>query len=204
MPPARDALASLQSLVDALQAATRVGASFVFGFLGGGDALGASANVFLGVAEAPLLIRSFLSKLTRAGLFILITAGFATVAGSVMAVYVFYLKKLQGDILGHIIIASMIPVPAAILMAQVMVPEEKGVVPAPASAAQGFKYESSTDIFVRGVTDGLGLYLKIIGGLTALATDRRKDIIDRAPRALICGTLATLMTGAVIGLIWDG
>jgi len=369
-PPARDALASLQVAVDALQAATRVGTSFVFGYLGGGDApfavsngnamfnfafqalpfviffsglsallwhwrilkilvsafafllekglrvggavaLGASANVFLGVTEAPLLIRPFLSKLTRAELFIIITAGFATVAGSVMAVYVFYLKKLQGDILGHIIIASIISVPAAILMAQVMAPEEKGVAPTPASAAEEFKYASSMDAFVRGVTDGLGLYLNIIasliaftafaalvnimlsaapdvmgapltlerllgwafaplmwlagvpwkdaaaagefmglktainelvayvrlsevapgtfdqrtililvyslcgfanfsslgiviGGLTALAPDRRQDVIELAPRALISGTLATLMTGAVIGLIWVG
>lgn len=370
VPPAREALASLQVAVDALQAATRVGTSFVFGYLGGADApfavtngsamfnfafqalpfliffsglsallwhwrvlkvlvsafafllekglrvggavaLGASANVFLGVTEAPLLIRPFLAKLTRAELFIIITAGFATVAGSVMAIYVFYLQRIQGDILGHIIIASIISVPAAILMAQVMVPEDKGVMPTAASAAQSFKYASSMDAFVRGVTDGLGLYLNIIasliaftafaalvnimltaapdvmgealtlerilgwmfaplmwlagvpwsdaqaageymglktainelvayvrlsevepgtfdertlliliyslcgfanfsslgiviGGLTALSPERRQDVIELAPRALVSGTLATLMTGAVIGLIWVG
>lgn len=369
-PPARDALASLQVAVDALQAATKVGTSFVFGYLGGADApfavtngpamfnfafqalpfviffsglsallwhwkilkvmvsafafllekglrvggavaLGASANVFLGVTEAPLLIRPFLSRLTRSELFIIITAGFATVAGSVMAVYVFYLTRIEADILGHIIIASLISVPAAILMAQVMAPEDKGVTPTPASAAESFRYDSSMDAFVRGVTDGLGLYLNIIasliaftaaaalvnillsaapdvmgapltlerlfgwmfaplmwlagvpwsdaaaageymgiktavnelvayvrlsevapgtfdqrtililvyslcgfanfsslgiviGGLTALAPDRRQDVIELAPRALISGTLATLMTGSVIGLIWVG
>ncbi|NWG71054.1 MAG: nucleoside:proton symporter [Parvularculaceae bacterium] len=369
-PPAREALGSLQVVVDALVAATREGTRFVFGFLGGGDApfeianqsamfsfafgalplviffsglsavlwhwgvlkmlvkgmafllekglrvggavsLASAANVFLGQTEAPLLIRPFLSKLTRAELFVVITVGFATVAGSVMAVYAAILNEIDPSILGHIIIASIISVPAAILMGQVMMPEDRGATPTPANAADAFGYNSSMDAFMRGVTDGLGLYLNIIasliaftafvalvniilanfpdvaggpitlermfgvvfaplmwlagvpwseafdagalmgvktavnelvayvkmsqvpegtfsertvliivyslcgfanfsslgivvGGLTALAPDRRNDVIALAPRALISGTLATLMTGAVIGLVWNG
>lgn len=370
LPPARDALGSLQVVVRALQEATRAGTSFVFGFLGGGEApfevvnegamfsfafgalplviffsglsallwhwgvlkifvrglafalekifrvggavaLSSAANTFLGQTESPLLIRPFLSKVTRPELLIIITGGFATVAGSVMAVYATILANIDPSILGHIIVASIISVPAAILMAQVMMPEEKGVTPTPASAADDFGYASSMDAFMRGVTDGLGLYLNIIasliaftafaalinimlgaapdvagapltlerilgtvfaplmwlagvpwseafdagalmgvktavnelvayvelskvadgtfserslliliyalcgfanfaslgiviGGLTALAPDRRQDVIALAPRALVAGTLATLMTGAVIGLIWVG
>ena len=226
VPPAQQALGSLQVVVDALVAATRAGTSFVFGYLGGAEApfdvknnaamfnfafgalplviffsglsallwhwgvlklfvkgmafllervfrvggavaLSSAANTFLGQTEAPLLIRPFLSKVTRAELFIIITGGFATVAGSVMAVYATILAEVDPSILGHIIVASIISVPAAILMAQVMMPEEKGATPTPASAADDFKYASSMDAFVRGVTDGLGLYLNIIASLIA-------------------------------------
>ncbi|HXI87044.1 MAG TPA: nucleoside transporter C-terminal domain-containing protein, partial [Parvularculaceae bacterium] len=269
------------------------------------------ANTFLGQTEAPLLIRAYLSKVTRAELLIIITGGFATVAGSVMAVYATILNNVEPSILGHIIVASIISVPAAITIGQVMMPEEKGVKPTPAEAADDFGYASSMDAFMRGVTDGLGLYLNIIasliaftafaalinimlsaapdvagapltlqrilgagfaplmwlagvpwkeafdagslmgvktavnelvayvelarlpagtfdersflitvyslcgfanfsslgiviGGLSALAPDRRQDVIELAPRALVAGTLATLMTGAVLGLIWVG
>ncbi|PQA85950.1 NupC/NupG family nucleoside CNT transporter [Hyphococcus luteus] len=369
-PWARQGLQSLQVVVEVLQAATREGTTFVFGYLGGGEApfevvnegamfsfafgalplviffsglsavmwhwgvlklfvrgfafllekvfrvggavaLSSAANTFLGQTEAPLLIRPYLSKISRPEMLIVITGGFATVAGSVMAVFATILSNVDPSILGHIIVASIISVPAAILMAQVMMPEEKGVTPTPVEAADDFGYGGTMDAFMRGVTDGLGLYLNIIasliafiaavalinmmlaagpdvagapltlerilgymfapfmwlagvpwseaeaagefmglktalnefvaylrlaevepgtfsersilivvyslcgfanfsslgiviGGLTALAPDRRKDVIDLAPRALIAGTLATLMTGAVIGLIWVG
>ncbi|WP_425408467.1 NupC/NupG family nucleoside CNT transporter [Hyphococcus sp.] len=370
LPPAREALKSLRAVVEALQAATQVGTSFVFGYLGGAEppfeitnqsamfnfafgalplviffsglsallwhwgvlkffvrgfafalekifrvggavALSAAANTFLGQTEAPLMIRPYLERVSRSELFVIITGGFATVAGSVMAIYAIILQNIDPSILGHIIVASIISVPAAILMAQVMIPEEKNVVPTSADAADDFSYASSMDAFVRGVTDGLGLYLNIIaaliaftafaalidimlsaapdvagapltlerilgvifmplmwlagvpwseafsagslmgvktavnelvaysrlsavpdgtfsprsfliiiyslcgfanfaslgiviGGLTVLAPGRRQDVIALAPRALVAGTLATLMTGAVIGLIWIG
>ena len=279
--------------------------------VGGAVALSSAANTFLGQTEAPLLIKPYLSKVSRSELFIIITGGFATVAGSVMAIYAIVLQDIDPSVLGHIIVASIISVPAAILMAQVMMPEEKGVTPTASSAADDFKYSSSMDAFSRGVTDGLYLYLNIIafliaftalaalanimlaqlpdiagapvtlerilgvifaplmwlagvpwdeafragslmglktalnefiaylelskmpagafsdrsflivlyslcgfaniaslgivaGGFTAICPERRQDVVALAPRALIAGTLATLMTGAVIGLIWVG
>lgn len=370
LPPAREALKSLRSVVTALQEATTAGTTMVFGYLGGGDvpfeivndgamftfafgalplviffsglsallwhwgilklfvrglafflqrifrvggavALSSAANTFLGQTEAPLLIKPYLSKVSRSELFIIITGGFATVAGSVMAIYAIVLQDIDPSVLGHIIVASIISVPAAILMAQVMIPEEKDVTPTSSSAADDFKYDSWMDAFSRGVTDGLYLYLNIIafliaftalaalinillglfpdvagapltlerilgvmfaplmwlagvpleeayqagslmglktalnefiaylelskvpaetfsdrsfliviyslcgfaniaslgivaGGFTALCPERRQDVVELAPRALIAGTLATLMTGAVIGLIWVG
>lgn len=370
LPPARNALQSLKAVVEALQAATTVGTSFVFGYLGGAEApfeitnqgamfnfafgalplviffsglsallwhwgvlkvfvrgfaivlerifrvggavaLSSAANTFLGQTEAPLMIRPYLDKVSRSELFIIITGGFATVAGSVMALYAIILNNIDPSVLGHIIVASLISVPAAILMAQIMIPAEKSETPTPADAADDFSYASSMDAFMRGVTDGLGLYLNIIaaliaftafaalinimlgvapdvmgapltlermlgwvfaplmwmagvpwseafdagtlmgvktavneivayvaladvepgvfsertyliiiyslcgfanfaslgiviGGLTVLAPNRRQDVINLAPRALVAGTLATLMTGAVIGLIWVG
>ena len=224
--PARAALGSLRTVVEALQAATTVGTRFVFGYLGGADApfevvnegamfnfafgalplviffsglsallwhwrvlkifvhamafllrrvfriggavaLASAANTFLGQTEAPLLIRPFLNKVTRPELFIIIVGGFATVAGSVMALYATILADIDPSVLGHIIVASIISVPAAILMAQVMMPEDKGVEPTPAAAADDFSYASSMDAFMRGVTDGLGLYLNIIASLIA-------------------------------------
>lgn len=369
-PPAREGLQSLKAVVETLQAATQVGTSFVFGYLGGAAppfevtnesamfnfafgalplviffsglsallwhwgilkifvrgfafflerifrvggavALSSAANTFLGQTEAPLMVRPYLERVSKSELFIIITGGFATVAGSVMAVYAIVLTEIDPSILGHIIVASIISVPAAILMAQVMIPADKSETPTPADAADDFGYASSMDAFVRGVSDGLSLYLNIIaaliaftafaalinimldaapdvagaplslerilglvfmpfmwlagvpwdeafdagslmgvktavnelvayvrlseipegtfsdrtlliivyslcgfanfaslgiviGGLTVLAPARRQDVIALAPRALVAGTLATLMTGAVIGLIWNG
>ncbi|MEO1136599.1 MAG: nucleoside transporter C-terminal domain-containing protein, partial [Pseudomonadota bacterium] len=135
--------------------------------IGGAVALSAAANTFLGQTEAPLLIRAFLSRISRSELFIVITGGFATVAGSVMVLYATLLEPQQPSVLGHIIVASLISVPAAILMAQVMIPAPKGETPTPSTAADDFQYASAMDAFMRGVTDGLGLYLNIIASLIA-------------------------------------
>ena len=92
--------------------------------IGGAVGLGAASNVFLGQIEAPLLIRPYLSKLTRAELFMLFTVGLATVAGTVMVLYATVLEPVVPGALGHILVASFISLPASILVAHLMVPGE--------------------------------------------------------------------------------
>ncbi len=370
-PPASSALASLNSVVSALQEATTEGTKFLFGYLGsanpddmvyevtnpnglfiftfqalplvvfisalsallwhwgvlkwlvkgfafalskilgvgGAVSLAAAANVFLGQTEAPLLIRAYLERVTRSELFTIITSGYATVAGSVIVLYATILTNVDPSILGHIIVASIISVPAALLIGKIMVPPAIDEVSTDAAAGDSLQYEGSMDAFMTGVTEGGKLWANIvisilafialaaliniilaatgitvggdalslqrilgwlfaplvwlagipwsesvaagelmgiktalneilayvsltnlpegtlsprsqlimiyamcgfanigslgivIGGLSGLVPSRRGDVIALAPRAMIGGTLATLMTGAVIGVL---
>ena len=92
---------------------------------GGPLGLAAAANVFVGMTEAPLLIRPYLAGLTSAELFALMTSGMATVAGTVMFLYAGILGTAIPDAMGHILIASLISAPAALLIAGLLVPERE-------------------------------------------------------------------------------
>jgi CNT family concentrative nucleoside transporter len=274
--------------------------------LSGAASLGAAANIFLGMTESPVLIRPRLPDMSRSDLFLIMTVGFSTVAGSVMALYVGLLSDVIDGAAGHIFTASLISVPAAVLLSRLMMPpaadevEKTGKEKIPQTI-----YHSSMDALTTGVSDGMKLYFNIIfmllvftalvalvnvllglfpdmlgeplsvdrilgwvfapivwlagipwdeaftagslmglktalnevyayielansgdalsprsglimtyalcgfanfssigiltGGLIAIAPSRREDILALAPRALISGTLATLMTGAAVG-----
>ncbi|MGV6818868.1 MAG: NupC/NupG family nucleoside CNT transporter [Parvularcula sp.] len=278
---------------------------------GGAVSLAASANVLLGQTEAPLLIRPYLRKLSRAELFAVITCGYATVAGTVMALYASILAPIDPSMIGHILVASIVGVLGALLISRIMIPPEPGETPTTADeTAEGFHYEGTMDAFTTGATEGGKLWANIIiailafislaalinimldsfipdvageplsiqrilgwafsplvwlagvptdqmfvagelmgiktalneivsfialanlpegaldprsslimvyamcgfanigslgiviGGLSALEPDRRSEIIALAPRALAAGTLATLSSGAAVGLVW--
>lgn len=91
--------------------------------LSGAETLAAAANVFVGQTEAPLIIRPYLPKMTSSELFSLMTGGMATIAGSVMAAYVGLLKDSIPNIGGHLLTASLLSAPAALMIAKIMVPE---------------------------------------------------------------------------------
>ena len=95
--------------------------------IGGPIGLGAAANVFVGQVEAPLLIRPYLSKLSKKELLILMTAGMATVAGSVMIALITVLEnKFIGIVLiQHFITASILSIPAAIMYANILIPSNE-------------------------------------------------------------------------------
>jgi len=82
--------------------------------VGGAIGLSSAANVFVGMVEAPLFVKPYIRDMTRSELFILMSCGMATVAGTVMALYASILSKVIPDALGHILIASIISTPAAI------------------------------------------------------------------------------------------
>ncbi len=83
----------------------------------------AAANIFVGMVEAPLLVRPYLASMSRAGLFATMTFGMAGVAGTVLAVYATILQATVPGAAGHLIVASVISVPAALLLSELMVPE---------------------------------------------------------------------------------
>jgi len=91
----------------------------------GAETLSVAANVFVGQTEAPLIIKPFLEKMTRSELFLVMVGGMATVAGGVMAAYVGLLKDRIPDIAGHLLTASLLSAPAAIVIAKIMIPENK-------------------------------------------------------------------------------
>lgn len=91
--------------------------------ISGAESLAASANVFVGQTEAPLMIRPFISGLTRSELFCVMVGGMASVAGSVLAVYVSLLQGFVPDIAAHLLTASVLSAPAAIMIAKIMLPE---------------------------------------------------------------------------------
>ena len=136
--------------------------------LGIGGAVGVScgANVFLGTIESPLLIKPYLERLTRSELFIVFTCGMANAAGTILVFYSIILKPVVGEAaLGHIIIASLLSLPASIIIAMVMIPGKETT---PADAGIGHSYNGTMDAVARGTTDGLAMFLQIIAMLVVV------------------------------------
>jgi len=90
----------------------------------GAETLSCSANIFVGQTEAPLLIKPFVETMTKSELLTIMTGGFATVAGGVMAAYVSMLSSTFPEIAGHLLSASIMNAPGAILMSKIILPEE--------------------------------------------------------------------------------
>ncbi|HKC49306.1 MAG TPA: nucleoside transporter C-terminal domain-containing protein [Myxococcota bacterium] len=131
----------------------------------GAESLAAIAEIFLGMAEAPLLIRTYVPTLTRSELFCVMTAGLATVAGSVL---VAYMGMLGPEYAGHLVAASFMAAPAAIAMAKLMVPEE-GVPLTSGDARVDIPRTTvnAIDAAAAGAIDGVRLALNIGGMLVA-------------------------------------
>ncbi|WP_285907141.1 NupC/NupG family nucleoside CNT transporter [Pseudodesulfovibrio pelocollis] len=275
--------------------------------VGGALGIGVSANIFVGMVEAPLLVRPYLAQMTRSELFSLMCAGMATIAGTMLVVYASILGPVIPEALGHILIASIVSAPAAILLSRIMIPETgevtTGVIVPPQTAT------STMDAAVKGTAQGVKLLINVVallivfvalaemanlllalgpdaagapltlqrllgwlmaplvwiigvpwseavtagalmgtkvvlnefiayldmaalpegalseksrvimvyamcgfanfgsvgimvGGLSAMAPDRRDEIVGLGLKSLVAGTLATLMTGAVVGMLY--
>lgn len=136
--------------------------------LSGAVGLGAAANVILGMVEAPLLIRPYLERLTRSELFVLMSVGLATVAGTVIILYAQLIGALVPDGLGQIMVASLISLPAAILISTIMVPETE-VASTAESLPDDRPYDSAMDAITKGTGEGLKLLLNIIAMLLVLS-----------------------------------
>ena len=88
----------------------------------GSETLSVAGNIFLGQTESPLMVRPFVSKMTKSELMAVMTGGFATVSGGVLAIYVSWLTDIQG-IAGHLLAASVMSAPAALVVAKIIYPE---------------------------------------------------------------------------------
>jgi CNT family concentrative nucleoside transporter len=133
--------------------------------LGGAIGLGSGATIFLGMVEAPLLIKPYLPKITRSELFILLTVGLASVAGTVFVLYATILKSVIPGALGHILVASMMSLPGAIIIARIMIP---GDVSTDTPEGTASLYRSSMDAVAHGTEDGLRIYLNIVAMLIVM------------------------------------
>jgi concentrative nucleoside transporter, CNT family len=133
--------------------------------LSGACNLSVAANVFVGMVEAPLLIRHWLARLTRAELFVSMVAGLATISGNMLVVYAALIAPVVPDAAGQLLAASLISAPASILAALLMMPEGEAHLSPDAEAAQPRLYDSTMDALVRGTADGLGLLLGIMASL---------------------------------------
>ena len=136
--------------------------------LGVGGAVGMStaANVFVGMVEAPLLVKPYLTRVSRGEMFIILSAGMAGVAGTVMALYAGILGPRVPDALAHILAASFISAPAAIVFSVLMVPPEG--VPTGRDVVLPRLDGSSMDAVTRGTGEGLQLLLNIVAMLIVL------------------------------------
>ena len=91
-------------------------------FISGTESLSVSGNIFLGQTEAPLMVKPFVDKMTKSELMAVMTGGFATAAGGILAIYVSWLSDIPG-IAGHLLTASVMSAPAALVMAKIIYPE---------------------------------------------------------------------------------
>ena len=281
--------------------------------LGVGGPLGAAAaaNIFVGMVEAPLLVRPYLREMSRGALFATMTVGMATVAGTMFALYASVMAPSLPGAAGHLLAASVMSAPAALMIARLMVPQGFELGPASADIEIENAPASTMDAIAQGTLDGLRLlayvvamlvvmvslialanailaaiaglagaslsvqailgwlcaplawiagvpwseagtagsligikivlnellaYLELaktpatalsersrlimtyvlcgfanlgslgimVGGLVALVPERREDIVALAPRTILSGMLATLLTGAVVGAMTPG
>ncbi|HKY18658.1 MAG TPA: nucleoside transporter C-terminal domain-containing protein [Rhizomicrobium sp.] len=131
--------------------------------LGGAVGLSAAATVFLGNIEGQLVIRPYLARLSRTELFILMTVGLSVTAGTVFVLYATILRNVLPGALGHVLVASLMSLPAGVLLARIMVP---GAAQTDLSAQEeSVHYRSTMDAMAQGTEDGLKIYLQILAML---------------------------------------
>jgi concentrative nucleoside transporter, CNT family len=129
--------------------------------VGGAVGLSAGANIFLGMIEAPLFIRPYLVNLTRSELFTVMTAGMACIAGTVLVIYATLLAPIIPDAPAHLVVASVLDAPAAVLISLIMVPDLSGERTGASLPEIASPASSTMDAIVRGAAAGLELLLNI-------------------------------------------
>jgi CNT family concentrative nucleoside transporter len=123
--------------------------------------LGGGATVFLGVVETPLVLRAWFDRMSRSDLFMIMVLIMASISGAVLILYATTLSRTVPNAVGHMIVATLISLPAAVLIARIMVPGE------PTDSADEVRaelfYESSIDAVMRATMEGVQLVLAVIG-----------------------------------------
>lgn len=130
-----------------------LGVSGVVGLSGG-------ANIFLGVVESPLVVRAYFERMNRSELFTIMVLAMSTISGAILVLYATTLADTVPNAVGHMISASLISLPAAILLARLMIPGDAAT--SADSKEPGLKYDGSFDAIIRGTMDGVQLFLAVI------------------------------------------
>src|SRR5258706_298438 len=175
--------------------------------VGGAIGLSSAANVFVGMVEAPLVVKPYIRNMSRGELFILMSCGMATVAGTVMALYASILSKVIPDALGHILIASIISTPAAIagaLMGTKTVLNELLAYVDLAKLPEGALSPRSRLMMTYALCGfaNFGSLGIMIGGLATMAPERRDEIVSLGGKTIVSGTLATCVAGSVVAILY--
>jgi CNT family concentrative nucleoside transporter len=131
--------------------------------VGGAVAVSSAANIFLGMVEAPILIRPYLEKLTRSELYAVMCTGLAGVAGTVLVLFATMLADKVPNAAGHLLVASIITVPASLVFARILKPETGA--PTPGTYIQSNDVHGSVDAISQGTRQGLELFLNILASL---------------------------------------
>ncbi len=130
----------------------------------GPETLSVASNIFVGQTEAPLVIRPYISKMTKSELMVVMVGGFATVAGGVLAMYVTWLSDIPG-IAGHLLAASVMSAPAALVIAKIIYPEiEKSKIIFDTKIDGSKENINAMEALGNGATDGL----KLAGNIAAM------------------------------------
>ena len=135
----------------------------------GAETASISANIFVGQTEAPLVVKPFISKMTNSELTAIMTGGFATVAGGVMAAYVLMLNNSIPGIAGHLMAASIMSAPAALVIAKIIYPETS----TPETSKDNVELSNVSDeanfleAIGNGATEGMKLAINIAAMLIA-------------------------------------
>jgi len=133
----------------------------------GAESMSAASKIFVGQTEAPLVVKPFVDDMTKSELHAVMTGGFATIAGGVMAMYVLFLNDIPG-IAGHLVVASVLSAPAALAIAKILYPEDGE--PVTGGGAQINVEKTSQNVIeaaARGSTQGLQLALNVAAMLIA-------------------------------------
>ena len=136
--------------------------------VGGAVGLSTAANIFLGMVESPLFVRPYLASLARGELFMIMTGGMATIAGTVYVLYATILHNVIPDAAGQLLVASIMSAPAALLISMLIVPVPPDEDTDMGQIQIGPVADSSMDAIVRGTVTGLELLLNIIAMLIVL------------------------------------
>jgi concentrative nucleoside transporter, CNT family len=173
--------------------------------VGGAVGLSAAANVFVGMVEAPLMVRPYLARLSRSELFVVMSVGMATIAGTVLALYALILGPVIPGVAGHLLVASVISAPAAITVARLMVPEAPGRAPTAATIEPDPDTAGAMDAITKGTINGLNLLLWVIAMLVVLVAlvHLANAILGLLPEAAGAPlTLERLLGWAMAPVVW--
>ncbi|MDH5273200.1 MAG: nucleoside:proton symporter [Gammaproteobacteria bacterium] len=131
--------------------------------VGGVVGLSTAANVFVGMVEAPLFVKPYLARVTRGELFAIMACGMASIAGTVLFLYASILREALPDAVAHLLVASIVSAPAALVVSFLMVPP--GDAPTGGRLEIQSEAEGAMDALTRGTLDGLQLLLNVIAML---------------------------------------
>ncbi|HJM46642.1 MAG TPA: nucleoside transporter C-terminal domain-containing protein [Candidatus Marinimicrobia bacterium] len=136
----------------------------------GSETLSVSANIFVGQTEAPLMVRPFINSMTRSELMAVMTGGFSTIAGGIMAIYVTMLGDIPG-IAGHLLAASIMSAPAAMVIAKIILPEtEESETMGEIKITIPKTDDNALEALSRGATDGMKLAANVAAMIVAFVS----------------------------------